>query len=963
MNFNDMKNYLEVEMNMQYNYQPVVVLSLLKCPDYTASKTLLADQVWRYNQFCNKSYVQPLREAIQDTLEQKKPNIVSVLDGDKIKLNLDQVDQDSKNKLIDICYEQIAKWDSEWTLTPEGVREQITDSARIFLLQVSEKGSKEILQNKYLYPAWESPNNKRDRVYGEVKSGDVLLVYFANASIIHPKTVKMVYRVSSVSADRVELKLRPVKQLAGVSLDVVRENRDNGILGNKFNLIGQTGNITKISREDYWDMLVLDNKLKPTIGDEKFSITNSAVKKKMEENEYGPFSDLTSFLRHEEVEGYKGRILDKAINIFKIENGQPSWNSRKHENIVEALKEVASQDTVGPHLFRFRGGREKSEARILYHISAEDKKTQQEFEEKLLRFFDAKNEMEFGNRWDSLVSTIKSIKTKIHPDFLLLSYLAFLKNHLLYIPFTPTRADAIFKFFGISEKIAMNKDGKNWQNYSTLLELANELRLKLADHTELDLIDVQGYMWSFASTMLEKGINHEDDNENVDSSMDTQVFEDILEHNPQLILYGPPGTGKTYTAKKIAEAFTQKKFEESQPPTCFVALGGWSNWSHAIENGPLRWGVNPSTPSNLGVYNSVKEGDYVFFYQNQDEPVKFTKRGLFGVGRVTRKYTSDEPYWPDEISAGNAIYTQRFEMELLRIANDDSEMLPWIDGLPFTKGLNSIKNEEVLQKLLAELKNVWNINLNCTFIKRITFHQSFSYEEFIEGIKAEAKGNTVSYDVSPGIFKEFCNCARQNPEQKFVMIIDEINRGNISKILGELITLLEKDKRRDTASLPYSKELFSVPQNIYIVGTMNTADRSLVLLDVALRRRFAFYEMMPDSSLLKNKDIGGVDLTKLLDAINKRIRDQEMRDYQIGHSYFMEGVKPIQTDDDLKFSMVYEVIPLVKEYFYNQQKRIEEILGPELSSTEPKQKWKTDAKELVASLKREFFPNKPKEQQ
>jgi len=434
---------------------------------------------------------------------------------------------------------------------------------------------------------------------------------------------------------------------------------------------------------------------------------------------------------------------------------------------------------------------------------------------------------------------------------------------------------------------------------------------------------------------------------------DYENYYDILNRKKQIILYGPPGTGKTYTAKKIAEAFTEKKFEESQLPSCFIALGGWSNWSHAKENVPLRWGVDPSTPSNLGVYNSVKEGDYVFFYQNKDEPTKFTKIGLFGVGRVTRKYTSDEPYWPDEISAGNAIYTQRFEMELLKIARDDSEVLPWIDGLPRVKGLNSIKNEEVLTNLLSESKKMWNINLNCTFIKSITFHQSFSYEEFIEGIKAEPHGDSVSYNVNPGIFKEFCSCARRNPKQKFVMIIDEINRGNISKILGELITLLEKDKRGDTATLPYSKDTFSIPENVFVIGTMNTADRSLILLDVALRRRFAFYEVMPDSSLLKNQNIDGVNLTDLLDSINERIRTEDMRDYQIGHSYFMDGEKPIQTADDLKFSMVYEVIPLVKEYFYNEPEKIIKILGEKLGSGESNLEWKTA--ELVKSLYDEFF--------
>ncbi len=444
-------------------------------------------------------------------------------------------------------------------------------------------------------------------------------------------------------------------------------------------------------------------------------------------------------------------------------------------------------------------------------------------------------------------------------------------------------------------------------------------------------------------------------------SIDTTEFEKILEHKSQLILYGPPGTGKTYTAKKIAESFTGKSFDDAQSPACFVATGAWADWEHTITNPPLRWGLKISSEEHGGVYKYLKEGDYVFLYQNKVEPVKFSKEGFFGIGIVKRKYTSDELYWPVEIETGSTSSALRFEIELVKKVDTDLELLPWIDGLPRQRGLNRITEGEPLTELFKQLKKHWNVTLqNCNFIKKITFHQSFSYEEFIEGIKAEAKGTNVSFNVEAGIFKEFCNCAKRNSEQKFVMIIDEINRGNISKILGELITLLEKDKREDTATLPYSKESFFVPKNVFIIGTMNTADRSLVLLDVALRRRFAFYEIMPDASLLKNKNIEGVNLTELLESINDKIKDQNMRDYQIGHSYFMEKENPIQTIDELKFSMVYEVIPLIREYFYNVPEKIKEILGPELSSDEPGIKWRTDSKELVASLKKQFL-NKQEE--
>jgi hypothetical protein len=214
----------------------------------------------------------------------------------------------------------------------------------------------------------------------------------------------------------------------------------------------------------------------------------------------------------------------------------------------------------------------------------------------------------------------------------------------------------------------------------------------------------------------------------------------------------------------------------------------------------------------------------------------------------------------------------------------------------------------------------------------VTFHQSYSYEDFVEGLRpvSDADGN-VRYEVKDGVFKRLCRRAQQDTAHTYALVIDEINRGNISKVFGELITLIEPDKRVGAANeikvtLPYSGEEFGVPPNLLIVGTMNTADRSIALLDVALRRRFTFVELMPDPKLLgASSKATGVPLDKLLTALNQKLEAHLDRDHQIGHSYFM-GLESL---DDLRFAWEHKIVPLLQEYFYGDGGRLQSVLGKE----------------------------------
>tara|TARA_B110000196_G_C21085230_1_gene634624 strand:- start:755 stop:1396 length:642 start_codon:yes stop_codon:yes gene_type:complete len=165
------------------------------------------------------------------------------------------------------------------------------------------------------------------------------------------------------------------------------------------------------------------------------------------------------------------------------------------------------------------------------------------------------------------------------------------------------------------------------------------------------------------------------------------------------------------------------------------------------------------------------------------------------------------------------------------------------------------------------------------------------------------------------------------------MIIDEINRGNTSKIFGELITIIEKDKRNDPVTLPYSREeSFSVPDNVYIIGTMNTADRSIALLDIALKRRFGHTEIMPDSSVLKDKNdkpsiVDSINLQELLDSLNKKIREIGMRERQIGHSYLMNGKYGIDKIKDLRLAFVYDILPLLRDFSLGDDEELKRIIS------------------------------------
>lgn len=354
---------------------------------------------------------------------------------------------------------------------------------------------------------------------------------------------------------------------------------------------------------------------------------------------------------------------------------------------------------------------------------------------------------------------------------------------------------------------------------------------------------------------------------------------------------------------------------------------------------------------DLRVYEDLKiekgsDRYYVYnSYFNGDKDIKLSK--VFAIIKLTdeeKKEIRDSIEWDDSSKSSSSRITKR--------SNSDNFILPSVNtilyGPPGTgKTYNSIKyavdtvdtkfNQDGGKKKYTDYIEKFNELKKVRQITFTTFHQSYGYEEFIEGIKpnlSDSSEKKISYKIAEGIFKECCKKAEGDSGNNYVFIIDEINRGNISKIFGELITLIENSKRLGepeamSVILPYSKEKFSVPKNVYILGTMNTADRSISLMDTALRRRFEFVEMMPDEDLLDKVVVEeDINIHEMLKIMNRRIEALYDREHTLGHAFFM----PLKTDgkatiNQLESIFKNKIIPLLQEYFYEDYEKIMLVLG------------------------------------
>ncbi len=393
------------------------------------------------------------------------------------------------------------------------------------------------------------------------------------------------------------------------------------------------------------------------------------------------------------------------------------------------------------------------------------------------------------------------------------------------------------------------------------------------------------------------------------------------------ILYGPPGTGKTYHTINKAVAIANPEFNINQVRSIVK-----SEYQRLVETGQIVFTTFHQSISYEDFVEGIKpfvveddEGNKQVIYEVCDGIFKEIVNNAKDIKEVDKneKHNSFDDAWNqlielvnEALSVGNEyrldILTPNLRMVIKDItSNGNLKLKPSKGG--DKEYLVSYSRAKKLQESFPDLSVVKNIDKE--FRSVIGGMNSTAYWSVLNFINTKIAENNPQ--------KPLIN---NDSKKNFVLIIDEINRGNVSAIFGELITLIEDNKRFGNAEslevlLPYSKEKFSVPSNLYIIGTMNTADRSVEALDTALRRRFVFEEMLPQPNIL-NKQLFGYPASEILEIINKRIEKLIDRDHCIGHAYFLD-----KDEETIIESFYKNIIPLLQEYFFGDYGKIGLVLG------------------------------------
>jgi 5-methylcytosine-specific restriction enzyme B len=457
-------------------------------------------------------------------------------------------------------------------------------------------------------------------------------------------------------------------------------------------------------------------------------------------------------------------------------------------------------------------------------------------------------------------------------------------------------------------------------------------------------------------------------------------YVNLLKFSPNLILYGPPGTGKTYSAQKIIEAYEfdrtkkAKSFKEIQSDgrVTFVTFHQsfsyeefveglrpvvnssgekdqseeGANLKYTVQPGILLTIANNSARSQIATelkdveFNKVTEGNRIW-------KISLGERGKEEwLYESCLKTNTIAIGWFDDKNIGNWDYNKIYEQ--LSIDKKPEEPNPIQNANSVNNFINELQEGDIVLVFASQTSiraigvvdgpYEWKSDLAGKYSHRRKVKWLKVYDQPVD-IRKYNGGKKLTqptlYELSNVRFLDIKELleegkvekkAEQNKAIPYFLIIDEINRGNISKIFGELITLVEKDKRdRIKVRLPYSQKEFSLPSNLFIIGTMNTADRSIAVLDTALRRRFLFKEIEPSVEIIKAENSmidDDLDLSVLFDILNAKITTKLDRDHRLGHSYFLEVFRVAE----FRIIWYYQIIPLLMEYFYNDPDSIASII-------------------------------------
>lgn len=385
----------------------------------------------------------------------------------------------------------------------------------------------------------------------------------------------------------------------------------------------------------------------------------------------------------------------------------------------------------------------------------------------------------------------------------------------------------------------------------------------------------------------------------------TYVKDDVDNESLQIIA---ANIKEKYTIEELANILSQM-YEEAENKTTAIHMFGLK-YAEAISNSGITAGkivkasiipdsYHVEVGKGISIYKSIKENEYGIRFADETTVIESSndnQKSLTEMPARTRKTFDLNSILYGAPGTGKTYATAMYALAIVE----------------------NKKLSDVTKESRAEIMGRYNKLVNEGQVVFTTFHQNYGYEDFIQGIRPDTSTNEMRFKTVDGVFKKIAETAMESPDKDFVIIIDEINRANISKVFGELITLIEDDKRWGeenavSVTLP-SGEIFAVPNNLYIVGTMNSADKSISLIDTALRRRFEFIEFVPDLTLVADDN-----LRKVLEKLNKGISTElNSTDLLVGHSYFIN-----KDATDICTIMNRNIIPLLYEYFFDNKNKVE----------------------------------------